>query len=110
MRLRACWRRRPTTGSATAVTLTLINQLVKGPPEHRAGGNYGDGASRVGRYSEAVGVQRDALTAATTARLAKAEQRVARTCAYMKVVSPVVTHLEKTSYRKLWPQPCRYSH
>lgn len=56
--------------------LTLIDQLVKGPQSIELAETTAMALAESGRYSEAVGVQRDALTAATTAHLAKAQQRI----------------------------------
>jgi hypothetical protein len=50
---------------------------MKGPQSIELAETTAMALAESGRYPEAVTVQRDALTAATTARLARVEQRIA---------------------------------
>jgi tetratricopeptide (TPR) repeat protein len=56
--------------------LKLIDQLVKGPQTIELAETTAMALAEAGRYKEAVAVQQDALTAATTSGLPLAEQRI----------------------------------
>jgi tetratricopeptide (TPR) repeat protein len=56
--------------------LKLIDQLVKGPQTIELAETTAMALAEVGRFKEAVEVQRDALTAATTSNLAAAQRRI----------------------------------
>jgi hypothetical protein len=56
--------------------LKLIDQLVKGEQSLELAETTAMALAEAGRYKEAVAVQRDALSAATSSRLTAAEQRI----------------------------------
>ena len=58
--------------------LKLVDQLVKGPQTFELAETTAMALAEAGRFSEAVGVQRDALTAATTAGLSDVSRRIAQ--------------------------------
>src|SRR6185436_12141548 len=56
--------------------LKLIDQLVKGQQSIELAETTAMALAEAGRYGEAVGVQRDALTAATSAGLSEVSRRI----------------------------------